>query len=200
MADTLWQKAGNGTLFNLSWLAIVTTSSIVVAPVVVAIHLLIHQFWIGLGHRELLFVIAVSLFGVLLDQILFAVGLFTVDGSIALAPFWLSCLWPVLATTFQHAFAGLQQRLLIAAVLGGIGGYGSYRAGTALSAVEFADPSQGPLIVGALWVVLFPALALAARYWFTVGADAGEDEADAGYAHPVGNNEDIGESSDTPSP
>ena len=190
MADTLWQKAGNGTLFNLSWLAIVVTGSILVAPFVVLLHLVIHQLWIGRGRRELMFVIAVSLFGVTLDQILFAFGLFTVNGNIALAPFWLSCLWPVLATTFQHAFAGLQKHLLVAALLGGLGGYGSYRAGTALSAIDFADPGKGPIIIGALWVVLFPALALAARHWFAEDTEHNEETS-------ADNNDDGAGKSDT---
>ena len=55
---------------------------------------------------------------------------------------------------------------VVAAILGGIGGYGSYLAGTAMSAVDFADPVYGPAIVGVLWAALFPVLALLARLWF----------------------------------
>ena len=164
--DTLLQKAGNGLLFNLSWLAIVTSESLLLAPAVVLAHLLIHQLWIGRGARELAFVAGVTLFGLLLDNLLFAAGLFTVNGEWSLAPLWLSCLWPVLATTFQHAFAGFQRSLPLAAVLGAAGGAGSYYAGTGMSAVDFADPVIGLVIIGALWALLFPALALAARYWF----------------------------------
>jgi hypothetical protein len=190
LADTLLQKVGNGTLFNLSWLAIVTTGSVTIAAAVVTLHLIVHQFWLGHGRRELLFIAAVSLFGLALDQLLFALGLFTLDGKAALAPLWLTCLWPVLATTLQHAFAGLQQHLLLAGVLGGIGGYGSYLAGTKLSAVTFADPALGPFIVGAIWVLLFPALALAARYWFSDvsrgnGSQQDENSDDKGEPQPA---------------
>lgn len=164
--DTLLQKAGNGLLFNISWLAIVTSESMLVAPTVVAAHLLVHQLWIGRGIRELAFIAAVALFGLLLDNLLFGLGLFTVGGEQSLAPLWLSCLWPVLATTFGHAFSGLQKSPALAAVLGAVGGAGSYYAGTGMSAVDFADPVSGLVIIGALWAVLFPALALAARYWF----------------------------------
>ena len=164
--DSLAQKAGNGLLFNLSWLAIVTSESLFIAPAVVLAHLLVHQLWIGRGARELVFIAGVALFGVLLDNLLFAVGLFTVNGEPGLAPLWLSCLWPVLATTFQHAFAGLQRSLPLAAVLGAVGGAGSYYAGTGMSAVDFAHPVAGLVVIGALWALLFPALALAARYWF----------------------------------
>jgi uncharacterized protein (DUF697 family) len=91
---------------------------------------------------------------------------FKLDGRFALAPLWLTCLWPVLATTFNHAFAGLQRMPVVAAILGAIGGYGSYVAGTALSAVEFADPVYGPVIIAVLWAGLFPALGALARLWF----------------------------------
>ena len=164
--DSLLQKAGNGLLFNISWLAIVSSESALIAPAVVAAHLLVHQLWIGRGNRELVFIAGVALFGLLLDQLLFAVGVFTVAGEWSLAPLWLSCLWPVLATTLDHAFAGLQKHPALAAVLGAGGGVGSYYAGTAMSAVDFVNPVAGLVIMGALWAVLFPVLAMAARYWF----------------------------------
>ncbi len=185
--ETLLHKAGNGTLFNLSWLAIVTSQSLPIAAAVVLIHLCVHQWWLGQGLRELLFIVAVSLLGFTVDQLLFAVGLFTLDGQAALAPLWLSCLWPVMATTFQHAFSGLQRQLLLAAVLGGVGGYTSYYAGTAMSQIDFADPFRGPLFIAAIWVVLFPALAFAARLWFKTEDehDERDDNQDGkeGHAH-----------------
>lgn len=164
--DSLLQKVGNGLMFNISWLAIVSSQSLLIAPTVALAHVAIHQLWLGRGHRELVFITGVSLFGLLLDQALFAVGLFTLDGERALAPLWLSCLWPVLATTFHHAFAGLQRLPVVAGVLGGIGGVGSYYAGTAMSAVGFADPVYGLAFIGALWAGLFPAIATVARMWF----------------------------------
>ena len=166
MPEGLLQKAGNGLMFNLSWLAIVSSGSLLVALPVAAAHLLVHQLWLGQGRRELAFIAGVSLLGLLLDQFLFAVGLFTLGGEPSLAPPWLSCLWPVLATTLNHAFSMLQRNLALAAVMGGIGGAGSYYAGTAMSAVGFADPVIGLAAMGALWVILFPALALAARLTF----------------------------------
>ena len=169
MPEGLIQKAGNGVMFNISWLAIVSSQTVVVALPVVALHLLIHQFWLGQGRRELAFIAAVALFGLLMDQFLFALGVFTLAGEPAMAPIWLTCLWPVLATTLNHAFATLQQKLALAAVLGGIGGLGSYWAGTGMSAVGFADPIAGPIIIAVLWAILFPALAYAARLVFTEG-------------------------------
>lgn len=176
MPEGLLEKVGNGLLFNVSWLAIVGSQDVRIALPVVAAHLLIHQVWLCRGRRELLFIAAVSVFGLLLDQFLFIVGVFTLAGKATLAPLWLSCLWPVLATTLNHAFATLQRNLLLAGVLGGIGGLGSYYAGTSMSAVDFADPLVGPTVITVLWIALFPALALAARLTLS------EDHSDARLA------------------
>jgi hypothetical protein len=164
--DTLLQKVGNGLMFNVSWLAIVASESLLIAPLVVLVHVTIHQLWIGRGRRELWFIAGCALFGLLLDQLLFAVGLFTLNGQAALAPLWLTCLWPVMATTFDHAFVTLQKQLTLAGILGGIGGLSSYYAGTSMSSVDFADPVYGPVIIGGLWALLFPAMAAVANIWF----------------------------------
>lgn len=137
---------------------------------VVCAHLAVHAVLIGLKRGELWLIGAVTVFGLVLDQALFASGLFLVEGASAPAPLWLSCLWPVLATTFMHAFETLQRHLALAAVLGAVGGGLSYLAGTRLSNVEFADPTAGPLLIAGLWFVLMPLLLMAARR----AAQAGE--------------------------
>ena len=167
MAEGLWQKAGNGLMFNISWLAIVGGESLWIALPVAITHLVVHMLWLGQGRRELLFIGGIALFGLALDNFLFAIGVFTLAGASAAAPLWLSCLWPVLATTLGHAFAVLQRNLPLAAVAGAAGGFMSYAAGTAMSAVGYGDPVYGPIIITALWAALFPALALAARWALT---------------------------------
>jgi Protein of unknown function (DUF2878) len=155
--------AGNAVLFNISWLAIVYTHSATWAPVVVAAHLAIHLGLMGKGLPEARLILGIALFGVLLDQLLFALGVFTVNGVYAPAPLWIGCLWPVLATTLMHAFRTLQQRLLLAAVFGAVGGAMSYTAGTAMTNVQFGSVVWGPVIMSILWALLFPTLLVMAR-------------------------------------
>ena len=161
----------NGVLFNLSWLAIVSTQSAVVAPLLATLHLVVHFSLMGRGLAEALFILAVTLLGVVLDQTLFFLGVFTVNGESALAPLWISCLWPVLATTFMHAFSGLANRTWLAVTCGGIGGAGSYLAGTALTEVQFGSALWGPWILAGLWMVLFPVL-LSVALWFLNRAES----------------------------
>lgn len=157
-------RLANALLFNLSWFAIVVTQDTAVALAIVVLHLTAHVLLVGRDRRELLLIALVSLAGLAVDQGLFLSGVFTLNGQAALAPLWLSCLWPVFATTLLHAFASLHERPWLAALVGGVGGALSYIAGVHLSDVDFASPLWGPVIVGALWALLFPLLlAWAAR-------------------------------------
>jgi hypothetical protein len=161
-APSLASVVANGLMFNISWLAIVLTHSSLLAPAVVLLHLLLHFRWFGHGAVEARLIVVVTGVGVVLDQILFMAGVLTSPGALPLAPLWLSCLWPVLATTLMHAFSGLRKRLVLASLFGAVGGAGSYVAGTRLSDVEFASMVWGPAVMAAAWALLFPALLVGA--------------------------------------
>ncbi len=148
----------NGLMFNITWLIIVTSESAVIAPCAALLHLLIHFAVMGKGAIELKVIFQVALIGVVVDQLMFYLQVFTVAGSAALPPVWMFCLWPVLATTVMHAFSSLQSRYFLAAVLGGVGGVASFIAGTRLTSVEFASAVFGPAIIAVVWAALFPLL------------------------------------------
>lgn len=153
----------NALLFNVSWLAIVYTHSAIWAPIVAAAHLALHFRLMGRGFPEARLILWVALLGIATDHLLFALGVFTVNGVNTSPPVWISCLWPVLGTTLMHAFAGLRQRPLLAAVFGAAGGAASYVGGTGLTDVGFASAVWGPLVMAVLWAFLFPALLGIAR-------------------------------------
>lgn len=148
----------NGMMFNLAWLGIVMTHSVVYAPLFAALHLVIHFIVMGRGLSELRVIGVVTVLGCLLDLLLFRVGVFTGAGLSVLPPLWLACLWPVLASTLLHAFASLRGRYYLSALLGAIGGAASYTAGMRLTEVAFGSAVYGPIIIGLLWAGLFPAL------------------------------------------
>lgn len=153
----------NGMLFNISWLAIVYSHSPLFAPIVATLHLLVHFALMGRGFVEARLILGVSVLGFALDQAIFAAGVLTASGPYSVAPIWISCLWPVLATTLMHAFSSLQKRLLLAAVIGGVGGTASYLGGARLSDVEFVSQFWGPFTMALIWFAVFPLLLLAAR-------------------------------------
>ena len=95
----------NAVLFNITWFAIVVTQSSRLAPAIVLVYLVAHFRFMGRGRAELYLIVAVTVFGACVDQVLFRTGVFNLTGQPAMAPLWLSCLWPVFATTLMHAFA-----------------------------------------------------------------------------------------------
>ena len=160
--DEVASMLANGLLFNISWLAIVYTHSLIPATAIAISHLSLHFILVGYGIIEARLVFDVSLIGFLLDQCLFAAGMLTVAGELSFAPLWISCLWPVLATTLMHVFSGLRRRPVLACAVGAVGGAGSYMLGTRLSDVEFASQFCGPIIMAVSWAIIFPALLAAA--------------------------------------
>jgi len=148
----------NVVLFNISWFAIVLSQSSLIALVVVGIHLLLHWYVMGKGRDEVRLIMGVTVCGVIVDQLLFKAGVFNLAGQPALAPLWLSSLWPVFASTLMHSFVVFQNRIPLAVVCGALGGALSYIGGVRLSAVDFASPLWGPLLVGILWAFMFPLL------------------------------------------
>ena len=153
----------NGLIFNVSWFAIVSTHSSALALLIASVHLVLHFTFVGRGWPEAVFIAGVTLLGIFLDQALFYFGVFTISGQPALAPVWITCLWPVLATTCMHAFSGLNNRLWLAVLFGGFGSAGSYLAGTSLSDVQFGSAAWGPWTLAVLWMGLFPALLSVAK-------------------------------------
>jgi len=153
----------NGLLFNLSWFAIVYTHSDYLAVGIAAAHILVHFSVMGYGLPEFRLVSYITFFGVLFDQAMFASGVFSTANGNPFAPLWLSCLWPILGTTLMHAFRGLQHNLLLAMILGGVGGAASYTLGARLSDIDFTDPAWGLRFIAITWAIVFPSMLLIAR-------------------------------------
>lgn len=160
---------GNGVLFNVTWLAIVVTHDSQLAPLFAGLFLTLHFLLMGKGSTEARLILMVTVFGFFVDQCLFRIGVFNVEGHPATAPLWMSSIWPVLAATLMHAFEKLQRRHVLAALFGAVGGAASFAAGVRLSEVGFGSAMHGPFIMAALWALLFPFLLWLAR----VNAGAG---------------------------
>lgn len=102
--------------------------------------------------------------GMLLDGSLQQVGFFTFTNTGWPIPFWLLIIWIGLAMTIHHSLAWLKERLLLAAIFGGIGGPAAYWAGTRMGAASFNLPlSSSLLVLAALWALIFPTIMLFSR-------------------------------------
>ncbi len=127
--------------------------------------LLCHARFFMADQREWWYLAAVGLAGLLIDNALSALGVFTfAQPSAGLISVWLVCIWVLFAATLKHSMGWLQGRWLLAAVLGGVFAPMSYLAGSKLASVTLAAPISFSLAVLSLcWAVLFPLLLLAAR-------------------------------------
>lgn len=163
-------KIFNGLLFNLSWLLIVLSQNAGLAWLVAAVHVVLHMRLIGNGRSEWFFILTIAAAGLVIDQLLFVSGILRAADIATVAPLWLSALWPVLATTSMHAFSTLGNRLWLAALLGAIGGYGSYRLGVSLSSIEFGTLPQSGVLLAVFWALMFPTLLCVARQFTRTSA------------------------------
>lgn len=74
------------------------------------------------------------------------------------APYWMGALWLLFALQINPVFHWLRDRWTLAALLGGVAGPLSFRAGAALGAVQLVDPFAALSLIAAGWIVWLPAL------------------------------------------
>jgi len=115
--------------------------------------------------REWLLVCGFSIAGIAMDAGCQAIGLLSFTGQLVLGiPLWLVVLWLLFSGTLFHSLAFLQQRLLLAAIVGATAGPLSYLAGMRLGAATTThDAWTVALAMAPAWALLLPALAYAAR-------------------------------------
>jgi hypothetical protein len=126
-----------------------------------------HLLRLGGGTQEWRLLVVAAIAGTAWDSLLVALGLVVYpSGQLTpwLAPYWITVLWLLFATTINWSLRWLRGRYLLAAMLGAVAGPLAYRAGAALGGVDF--PSM-PLTMAALalgWAVMMPLL-LALSDW-----------------------------------
>ncbi|WP_456026684.1 DUF2878 domain-containing protein [Pseudomonas capeferrum] len=157
------KSLANAVLFQCGWFACVLGGDSEWLLVVGAV-LTIHLLWISSWSREGQVILAVTLFGTVVDTALRTFGVFHFSFPGPLIPFWLVLLWALLATTLRHCLAWSAQPWWRASVLGAVGGPLSYYAGSQLAGVSFGYGTAPTLIgLALLWALVFPVLHWIAR-------------------------------------
>lgn len=102
--------------------------------------------------------------GSLVDGSLQQIGFFTFTTPGFPIPFWLLVIWAGLAMTINQSLAWLKDRLLLAAIFGGVGGPAAYWAGTRMGAALFNwSLTSSLLLLAVIWSLVFPAIMLFSR-------------------------------------
>jgi hypothetical protein len=126
-----------------------------------------HLVWIGKGVHERRLLLIAAIGGTAWDSLLVVLGVTSYpSGQLApwLAPYWITVLWLLFASTLNWSLRWLRGRYLLAAVLGALAGPLAYRAGAALGGVDFPDVPLAMTSLALGWAVMMPLLlALSAR-------------------------------------
>lgn len=162
------RRARLGTLFDaalvqVGWWACVLGAAkgfSLLGPAVVAALLVVQLGTLapGLRGRAWRFVLLVGAVGTIVDSLLAGLGVFSLYGAGApwLAPLWITALWCQFATVVP-AFAALESRLPVAALLGAVGGPMAYGGGARLGAASLhPTPWISLVAVGVVWAVALP--------------------------------------------
>ncbi len=148
--------------FQAGWLACVLGAGrghFWLGPVAVAALCAAHLHFSVAPRREARRLLAVGLFGLILESAAQAAGLYAYRGAPAawLAPAWIVALWILLAATFDASLGWLERRRGLCAVLGAIASPFSFSAGVRLGAAELILPApKGLIVLSALWCAALP--------------------------------------------
>lgn len=143
--------SGRGWLFSLPVVAVVT------------VHLALNRARI---RPEIGLILAVTLFGLLLETGFIGAGLIRYAGMAegqALPPIWILALWFGFGTLPNASLAWLKGRWGLQAVLGAISGPLTYWAGVKLGAATLPDASGSLFAIGVAWALALPAIFLMAE-------------------------------------
>lgn len=126
---------------------------------IVLFAILIHLSWAQSPLREGVFAILLSSLGFLIDSGANNLGIYDFgDAAImGLAPLWLLLQWGAFSILYERTLNWLQQKYILAGVLGATGGSFSYYSAASLGAFSLGQPETLSLIFsGLLWLVIFP--------------------------------------------
>jgi hypothetical protein len=152
------------TFFNFAqaqagWLACVLSAAagqawmgIAAACVLIGVHLLLSAE----RKSEAVLVLSAGVVGAATDTLLAQLGFLRFDAGVA--PLWMIALWMLFATTLRWSFAWIRRRLIVAAMVGAIGGPVAYAAGVRLGALEIADSWTSYAAIGVAWALALPLL------------------------------------------
>jgi hypothetical protein len=159
----------NAVLFQAGWFACVLGAAreapwigLAAVAAVAAWHLLNARE----RARELALLLLAMAVGASFETLLVQAGWLRFDTGVwiaGMAPAWMVALWANFATTLNVSLRPLRDRLGLAALLGAAGAPLAYLAGGRLGALELTELAPALAAVGAGWLLLTPALFVAAR-------------------------------------
>lgn len=162
-------KLLNVALFQVAWFAAVlgaANGATWLGPLVMLAVLGVHLATTQDRHGELKLLGVAGLTGFLFDTSLVAAGVFTPVQALLPHPFsppWMIGLWLNFAATLNVSLTWLQDRYLLAALFGALGGPLAYYGGAKLGATASLPTTSGIFILALGWGIITPLLVRAAK-------------------------------------
>ena len=161
----------NIVIYQICWLACIiggANGMPLLGVGVVALAVAYHLYSADSAYPEVVLLAIAALVGAVWDSLLVTAGWLLYPSGTLLAgtaPYWIVAMWVAFATTFNVSLRWFKNHLVLAALLGAIGGPLAFLAGERLGGVVF---SSYPVPLAALalgWGVLMPLmLVLAQRF------------------------------------
>ncbi|PLX72383.1 MAG: DUF2878 domain-containing protein [Desulfuromonas sp.] len=165
MPSPLASKLINISIYQAGWFFCVL-GAVWGYPLIGAISALslcgLHLLLVGSWKSEIRLMLIACLLGVIVDSLQQAIGIFTFKKDPAWPlwlPLWVFVIWAQFATLFHFSLYWLQNRPLLAALFGAIGGPLAYGAGIRLGAATLGpEPALSILSLAVVWSIVTPVL------------------------------------------
>lgn len=157
-------RAVNTIFFYAGWLICVESAARgngVVGPLFILACIIIHFIKVPNRKHELKLIALMALLGTIIDSIYASIGMIHYnagyEGLPWLAPFWITAIWALYASTLNHSLTWLRHNWWIAAIFGAVGGPASYAASIELGAASYGfDKAIVLAILTIVWTFAFP--------------------------------------------
>ena len=143
--------------FNLAWYLCVFmgNEALLYVSFLLFLHLLFHKQ----PFIEILIVFIVGILGFCVDLFLTLIDFFEFEGGLIVPPLWLMALWFCFCATLRQSLSFFNDRTVLAAFFGALGGSSSYIAGGFVGVVSFSLPLVvSAFVISFIWMILFPSL------------------------------------------
>ncbi|MBT8100692.1 MAG: DUF2878 domain-containing protein [Gammaproteobacteria bacterium] len=130
-------------------------------PLAVLVAIMLHLFRAERPLQEMLLVISAGLIGTIFDSQLLTAGWVSYTAGLYsdfVAPYWITTMWMLFATTLNVSMRWLRGREAVAALLGLIGGPLAYIAGQKIGAIVLIEQTTALIALGVGWAVMMPLL------------------------------------------
>jgi len=154
----------NFILFQIGWFACVLSAAnqIALIGLIVAVFIMFIHIQISSNRNsEILLLITAMVIGAIWDSAIVLIGWLSYESGMFspyFAPYWIIAMWGLFATTVNISLSWMKDKILLAAIFGGVAGPLAYYAGFKLGAVNINNFDMAMISLSIGWAFFTPLL------------------------------------------